>query len=292
MPARTIRTLAAAGVAAIVSGGILATAQSASAVEGLVTVQRTSVSSSSAEKVQAVACPPGSRAIGGSAVVGGSTKIKINTEVLDAAGFTVLAREPRGGVSASWYVVVTAQCAPVAALPGLEYRRTDSAYTSASTHAAIAACTPGKKLIGVGGLIDSNGSGQDKLVLTAIRPSPDLTSVVVTASEDEAGYSGKWRATSVAVCADPVGQHLVTGQSAINSTASKQAVAVCPAGTRIHSGGFDLGSGRGQVALRTSYLDYDVPPVTSLQGFDAQAHEDQSGFAGRWRVAAYAICAS
>lgn len=291
MSARSVRTLAAAGLAAALGGGIFATAQPADAVPGLVTAQRTSVINSTAEKVVAVPCPIGTRAVGGSAVVGGSTKIRINTEVLDSTGFTVLAREPRGGASESWYVVVTAQCAPVGALPGLEYRRIDSAYTSAAAHSATAACSPGKRLIGVGGLIDSFGSGQDKLVLTAIRPSPDLTSVAVTAAEDEGGYTGNWRATAVAVCVNPVGQRLATASSAFDSTGSKHAVAVCPAGTRIHSGGFDAGSGRGQVNLRTSYLDYDVPADRSRQGFDAQAQEDQTGFASSWRVAAFAVCA-
>ena len=194
MSARSVRTLAVAGIAAVLGGGILGTAQPAGAVTGLVTPQLTTVNNSTAEKVQTVFCPAGTRAIGGSAVVGGSTKVRINTETLDPSGFTVLAREPRGGVSEPWYVVVTAQCAPAGSLPGLEYRRADSAYTSTLTHSATAVCSPGKKVIGVGGLIDSNGAGQDRLVLTTIRPGTDLAGVVVAGSEDEAGYSGNWRA--------------------------------------------------------------------------------------------------
>src|SRR4051812_5118508 len=107
MSARSVRTLAAAGIAAVLSGGIFTIAQPASAVPGLVTPQRATVNNSTAEKVQTVPCPAGTRPIGGSAVVGGSTKVRINTEILDSSGFTVLAREPRGGVSEPWYVVVT-----------------------------------------------------------------------------------------------------------------------------------------------------------------------------------------
>ena len=228
MSARSVRTLAAAGIAAVLSTGILAVAQPASAVPGVVTPQRTTVNNSTAEKVQTVSCPAGTRAIGGSAVVGGSTKIKINTETLDSSGFTILADEPRGGLTEPWYVVVTAQCAPARSLPGLEYRRADSAYTSSSPHTATATCSPGKKVIGVGGLIDSNGAGQDRLVLTAIRPSTDLTGVVVTASEDEAGYSGSWRVSAVAVCVNPVGQRLVVGQSTLDSRAIQAGIGRLP----------------------------------------------------------------
>lgn len=285
--------IVATGFAAVVAGGVLTTAQPAAAVPGVLTASRISVTDSNAQKVVSVPCPTGTRAIGGSAVIGGSTRVKINTEVPDATSYTALAREPRGGVAESWSVVVTAVCAPLAALPGLEYRRSDSAYNSTATHAATAACTSGKKLVGVGGLIDSNGAGQDTLVLTAVRPSLDLTSVVVGAAEDETGYSGSWRATAVAVCANPVsGLRLASGTSALDSTARKESVAICPSGTRIHSGGFDLGTGRGQVAPTTSFVDFDVAGDPSRQGFSARAGEDRTGLSGGWRIATYAICAS
>ena len=289
---RPVRALVA-GLAATIAGGVLLTAHPAAAVPGLVTAQRTSVSDSTAEKVVTVPCPTGTRAIGGSAVIGGSTRVRINAEVPDPTSYTVLAREPRGGVPESWFVVVTAHCAPVGSLPGLEYRRTGSAFDSGATHGATAACSPGKRLIGVGGLIDSNGPGQDKLVLTAVRPSTDLARVAVTGAEDEGGYAGGWRATAVGVCVTPVaGQQLATATSAVNSTAFKPVVAVCPPGTRIHSGGFDIGSGGGQVNLTASFLDYDVAGDPSRHGFEAQAREDQTGYSGLWRVATFAICAS
>ena len=289
---RPIRTLVA-GLATALAGGILTAAAPASAVPGLVTTQLTSASNSTAEKVVRVACPTGTRAIGGSAVVGGSLRVRINTEVPDPYAYTVLAREPRGGVPENWFVVVTAHCAPVGALPGLEYQRTSSAFTSTTTHSATAACSPGKKLIGIGGGIDSNGAGQDKLVLTAIRPGADLAGVTVSGAEDEGGYSGGWRTTAVGVCVNPVaGQRLATASSGLTSTAFKPVVANCPTGTRIHSGGFDIGTGRGQVNLTASFLDYDVAGDPTRHGFEAQAREDQTGFAGDWRLATFAICAS
>lgn len=289
---RSVRTLSI-GMGVVVATGIFGVATPAAGVPGLVTAQRTSVSDSTAEKVVAVACPTGTRPIGGSAVVGGSTRVRVNSQVPDPTHYTVLAREPRGGVPEDWFVVVTAHCAPASALPGLEYRRTASVFDSTVTHAATASCTPGKKLIGIGGLIDSLGQGQDKLVLDAVRPNPDLASVRVSGSEDEGGYAGGWRTTAIGVCINPAaGLRLATSSTALNSTSFKFVVAVCPPGTRIHSGGFDASLGRGQVNLTSSFLDYDVASDPNRQGFEAQAREDQSGLSSNWRVSAFAICAS
>jgi hypothetical protein len=280
-------------VTGLLAGGTIAFAAPAQAVPGMTARQVTSVHDSTAEKVVTVTCPTGTSAIGGSAVVGGTTAVRVNAEVPGQTGYTVLAREQRGGTSESWSVVVTAQCAPTGSLPGLEYRRVTTTFDSASRHSASAACSPGKKLIGLGGLIDSNGPGQDKLVLAAVRPSDDLGSVVVTGVEDEGGYTGSWRSTAVAVCTNPLpGLNLATGTTSVDSTGFKQAVAVCASGTRIHSGGFDIGSAVGQSGLTASFLDVDVNSDPTRQGFEAQAREDRTGFTGIWRLATWAICAS
>lgn len=280
-------------VAALLASGSVALATPAHAVPGMTTRQVTSLQDSTAEKVVRVTCPAGTNAIGGSAVVGGTTAVRVNTEVPDPTGYTVLARERRGGTSENWSVVVTAQCARTSSLPGLEYRRTTTTFDSASRHSASAACSPGKKLIGLGGLIDSNGPGQDKLVLAAVRPSDNLTGVVVTGVEDEDGYTGSWRSTAVAVCTNPVpGLHLATGTTTVDSTGFKRAVAVCASGTKIHSGGFDIGSAVGQANLTASFLDVDVNSDPTRHGFEAQAREDRTGFTGSWRLATYAICAN
>jgi hypothetical protein len=206
-----------------------------------------------------------------------------------AVGAPLLVAPPANAVAG----LVTAHCAPATALPGLEYRRTGSVFDSATTHGATATCSPGKKLIGVGGLLDSQGPGQDRLVLTAIRPAGDLTSVRVSGSEDEAGYAGGWRATAIGVCVTPVsGQLLATGSSTLDSVGAKRAIATCPAGSKIHNGGFDIGTGAGQVDLTTSFIDYEVANNPTRQGYVAHASEDQTGTSGVWRVAAYAVCAS
>lgn len=283
------RLLAVAGVLA---GATVALSTPAHAVPGLTTAQTISAHDSTPEKVVRVSCPAGTSAVGGSAVVGGTTGVRVNSLVPDAGGYTVLAREQRGGVAESWSVVVTAQCAPTSSLPGLEYRRASSAFDSATRHGISATCTPGKLLVGIGGLIDSSGPGQDALVLGAVRPADALTGVVVTGIEDEGGYSGGWRTSAVAVCANPVpGLGLASGTTAVDSTTFKRAVAVCPTGTKIHSGGFDLGSAVGQAGVSASFLDVDVNGDPARQGFEVQGREDRNGFSGIWRVATYAICA-
>ena len=236
------RLLAVAGVLA---GATVALSAPAHAVPGLTTAQTISVHDSTPEKVVRVSCPAGTAAIGGSAVVGGTTGVRVNSLVPDAGGFTVLAREQRGGVSESWSVVVAASCAPVASLPGLEYRRTASTFVSASSRSVSATCSPGKLLVGVGGLIDSNGPGQD--ALGARRRCGRLTTCPAswsTGREDEGGYAGGWRATAVAVCANPV-PGLRSGRPAprpwTRPAFKISQVAVCPTGTKIHSGGFDIG---------------------------------------------------
>lgn len=282
----------------LVASGVLAASAvaltaPAHAVPGMTTRQVISAHDSTAEKVVRVVCPAGTSAIGGSAVVGGTTAVSANAEVPDATGYTVLAREQRGGTSASWSVVVTAQCAPASSLPGLEYRRTTTTFDSAARHGVSATCSPGRKLVGLGGLIDSNGPGQDKLVLAAVRPLDDLSGVVVTGIEDEGGYAGGWRSTAVAVCAAPVpGLNLASGTTGVDSTGFKRAVAVCAPGTRVHAGGFDIGSAVGQAGVSASFLDIDVDGDPTRQGFEVQAREDLTGYAGIWRVGTYAVCAA
>jgi hypothetical protein len=290
---RLTRRVPLLAAAVLLPGAAVALAQPAHAVTGMTTRQVVSVHDSSAEKVVRVSCPFGTSAIGGSALVGGSASVRVNTEVPDATGYTVLAREQRGGTADSWSVVVTAQCAPTSALPGLEYRRVASTFDSSARHSVSAPCSPGKRLIGLGGGIDSNGPGQDRLVLAAIRPADDLRSVVVSGVEDEGGYAGGWRTSAVGVCANPVaGLRLATGTTAVDSIGIKQSIAACPRGTRIHAGGFDLGTAVGQANLTASFLDVDVNGDPTRQGFEAQAREDGTGFTGIWRLATFAICAS
>jgi len=292
-----LSTLVRSMLAAVVTAGLAVTpvllGPPAAAVTGLTSGQAQSANNSAAEKVVTARCPAGTNAIGGSAVVGGTTRVRVNTGVPSASGYTVLAREPEGGVAENWFVVVTARCAPAFSLPGLEYRDAFSSFDSAATHSATAACSPGRRLIGTGGVVDTNGPGQDQVVLTAVRPSADLTRLTVSGAEDETGFGGSWRVRATAVCINPVlNQQLVSASSGFDSADGKSASAACPAGTKAHAGGFDVGSGRGEVNVASYFVDPDLPFDWSREGFVATGREDATGRAGDWRVAAFAVCAA
>jgi hypothetical protein len=79
----------------------------------------------------------------------------------------------------------------------------------------------------------------------------------------------------------------VTKSSASNSRVRKQVAAVCPAGTRVVGGGGTVRNGGGQVVLQ------QLEPQHTATGdrFIVSAREDQTGFAGSWRLTAHALCA-
>ena len=79
----------------------------------------------------------------------------------------------------------------------------------------------------------------------------------------------------------------VTKVSASNSNTNKQIAAVCPTGKRVLGGGAEIVNGQGQVVLQQLQ-----PRRTATDDrFVVGAREDGGGFAGAWRLRAFAICA-
>jgi hypothetical protein len=76
---------------------------------------------------------------------------------------------------------------------------------------------------------------------------------------------------------------LVSGVSANNSTSSKEALAVCPAGTRILGGGGFINGGGRQVGFTR------LQALGSSDRFAAAAAEN-GAYAANWQVHAYGIC--
>jgi hypothetical protein len=263
------------------------------AVAGLQTVVFTGPITSNFTQAVTAPCPSGTRAVGGGAWINDTDRVKINAAVPTSGGFTVLGVEPTGGAEEDWFIVVQARCAPLAALPGLEYRTATTALDSAGRHKATAFCPTGKRLIGFGGSIDSNNIGQDRLVLTVMRPDSALTNVVVDSAETENGFSGNWRAGATVVCVNPVGGlRMVTDESSEGSTSPRRTQVACPAGTAVHAAGFDIGSASGQAFVSTYLLDTDLNSNPNVQGAELTAREDATGYGGSWRAPAYAICAA
>jgi len=290
---KLLKTLLGLSVVAGSSALPALAATPAHAVPGLQTVVVTGPITSNFTQAVTAPCPSGTRAVGGGALIGGSDRVRINAAVPTAGGFTVLGVEPTGGTTEDWFIVVHARCAPLASLPGLEYHTATTALDSAGRHKAVAFCPTGKRLIGLGGSIDSNNIGQDRLVLTTLRPDLGLTSVVVDSAETENGFSGNWRAGATAVCVNPVtGMRLITAESYEGSTSLRRTQVACPAGTAVHAAGFDLGSASGQAFVSTFILDTDLNSNPNIQGAELTAREDATGYSDSWRAPAYAICAA
>jgi hypothetical protein len=80
----------------------------------------------------------------------------------------------------------------------------------------------------------------------------------------------------------------VTKSTVSNSNTVKRVDAVCPVGTRVVGGGGTVVNGGGQVVIER------LEPQHTATGdrFVVAAREDQTGFAGAWRLIAFALCAN
>jgi hypothetical protein len=145
-------------------------------------------------------------------------------------------------------------------------------------------------VLGTGGEIFAGGG---QVVLDAIRPNSTLTSVTARGFEDENGYGSNWSVTAYAICAAVSSRFVaITASDSADKSVSKLCPTagedghpgIEPLGRQATGGGGDIVGGLGQVVMSS------VTPGTrrvTVSGF-----EDANGFAGNWRVRAYAICAT
>lgn len=287
------RLALAAAMLAGLTVSLVAVSSPASAVEGLRVMHGISATDSVALKTVAIECPPFYNAVGGSAYIAGSSGVRINSAVpsgsgTSGSGFAILASEQEAGTTESWRIVGRAICAPRTSLPGLEYRNAQSSFDSAASHQATATCSPGKKVIGMGGVTwYNNPSDRSQVALSGIYPNSTATQVSVTAYEDETGFAGDWYANATAVCVDPVaGQQPVAAVSVRDTSPSKLVQPQCPVGTEVHSVGFRVSPAAGE----GGELHLDELFYSPAQGH-LRAFEDDNG-AGSWQLRGYAICAS
>jgi hypothetical protein len=158
----------------------------------------------------------------------------------------------------------------------------DSASTS-QNKSVTATCPAGTRVLGPGSWIDFGGTNQ--VLFDDLRPSADLTSVTVNATEDETGTSDNWELTAAAICATPPpGLERVSATSPLNS-ANKSVTATCPAGKRVFGLGADINTFTPDVILD------DLRPSADLTKVTANALEDETGDPFNWSVTAYAVCA-
>jgi hypothetical protein len=275
--------LAAAGLA-IGAGavGVLVAPTPAQALPGLVSVFATSPVDSTMTRTVTATCPAGTTVVGGGGYASSGAPDQVFLTGLRplvsvfGTGFQALATEDDTGYGGDWSVAAYAICAP--APPGLGYGWNTSPSGSQSSRTVAAACAPGKKVLGSGGVIVGGGR---HVGLTYVLPTPDLTQVVVQAHEDETGHAGSWSVTSWVVCADPVPglERVVAGPQ----TWPTSAVAACPSPKRVLGVGGVVTNGAGQVRLLRAY------PWASV-GAWVVGWEDETGYGGQWTPTAIAIC--
>lgn len=292
---RLTLTLLLTGAAAL---GSVAVAAPAMALPGQTSVQAVSPNDTAPVKSVVATCPSGTVATGGSVVIGGTDAARVNAAVPErttdgTSRYRVTATAPRGGIATAWQVVVSAVC--VAQPPGLEYRTVAGpSFDSASRHTAVATCSPGRRVIGMGAaLAPQGGTGHEELVLTAVRSNSPHDTVAVSGHEDRTGTGRSWNVLATAVCADPVpGLTHPVASTGSDSSSPKSALAACPAGTTALAGGFDVSKAAGLAHVTSAFVDPDLPQDRSRQGFGVTGREDRGGFGGDWRVLAQAVCAA
>lgn len=177
------------------------------------------------------------------------------------------------------------------ALPGLTRVAAVSADDSSATKVVTATCPANTSVIGGGGYVPTirEPSRSGELFITALRPvvSPFGTGFRAQASEDETGFDDSWRLVAVAICAPaPAGLEYRWSTSTHSSASSRTAAVACPSGKRVIGTGGVVNEGGSQVALASFF-----PTPDALTHAIAQAHEDETGYAGGWSVTAWSVCA-
>lgn len=272
----TVRT---AALAAVLIATSLVLVRPAQALPGLELVTQLTASDSTSPKSHFVTCPAGKVVIGGGAqVTGGVGNVVLNVLRPEQATnrYYAKAAEDIAGYNPNWSLKVYAVCAPSTAVPGLEYKRTNTPDTEAT-----ASCTAGKKVIGTGGEV--NG-GSPEAVLEDVVPAANLTNVKARTYADP-GSVVTWSTIAWAICANPV-PGLTLVQSAF--TAGTASIA-CPAGLKVHGTGTEIAAGstqHGHVVLD------EVLPNAALTNVSTTAYEDKHNPPNGWSVRAYAICAT
>lgn len=181
------------------SWNIWAYAICADPLPGLLRVRTSSAYNSTDGKSATAACPAGKKLTGtGGELTGALGEVVMDdvrpNSTLTAVTVTGFEADPYAG---NWSVAAYAICADP--LPGLVRVTTSSAYDSVATKDATATCPAGTRLTGTGGEL-TGATGE--AVMNRIWPSGDQqtrANDVLALEEDP--FTGPWKVTSYAVCA-------------------------------------------------------------------------------------------
>jgi hypothetical protein len=148
---------------------------------------------------------------------------------------------------------------------------------------AKAQCPTGTRVIGGGGRVN----GAQHVVMTRQSPFhvPNVNDTfVVSAQEDQVGTAQFWAVQAFAICSVPLpGLEIIKVTSAAGSDGFQGQNADCSPGKNVLGVGGRINGGAGQVTLNTQ--------ARFAGHASAGGVEDADGFAGKWSVTSYAICA-
>jgi hypothetical protein len=275
----------------IVVGAAAGPVGEASAVPGLVRVDASSATESSATKTVAASCPTGKRVLGGGGKIdGGGGEVALEqvqpTQTVDDERFVASASEDGTGFGGDWQLTAYALCADP--LPGQQIIGADPpTLRSDSTQAANTFCPAGQGQVGWGGRIN-NGAGQVRLTgLFQFYVGAPPIGTIVNAREDADGYDGSWSLTPYTVCADGVPLVSASGATSPATSDDKAATVSCPAGTQVHAAGGLLGQTTGQ---RNGLVIDEISVDDSLTSVTLGVAEDETGTNDAWTATAIALC--
>jgi hypothetical protein len=233
-------------------------------------------------KTIAATCLDGWQVTGvGGDITGGLGQVRLDELVPATSLVSVNGVEDETTFAGNWTLRSYAICATP--LPGQEVVPATSPSNSLPK-SVTATCPAGKRVIGAGGAT-SGGTGVE-VVLGKIEPNPGLTTVSVSAFEDETGTGSVWTLDAIAICANPPpGLELVSVERDADSDPGS-VTATCPAGKNLLGTGAEIDGGAGQVMLD------DVRPSAALTSNTVTGVEDETGTTTDWLLTAHAICAN
>jgi hypothetical protein len=170
----------------------------------------------------------------------------------------------------------------VTAVPG------QSEVNTKASKSASSICPAGQRVLGGGALT----VGGVHAVITELQPIHTASgdSFKVSAAADQFGIPGAWGFQTYAFCASvpaSLGVEIVSHTNPPTSAGTDQAPAQCPGGKFLIGAGGKIDNGNGQVDLGI-FTGGSGPFVFSSAAF---AKEDLDGFAGKYTVTGYSVCA-
>jgi hypothetical protein len=168
-------------------------------VPGLERVSKVSTSGSDDTKTASALCPSGKKSLGaGGEITGGNGHVYLMWIEPSTVDGGAEAQVARGGASNSWSLTAYGICADPP--PGYELVWKYADTGSATSFGLAVSCSPGKRLLGTGGMVGSGG----QIGMTAMTPqSSPSQGAVVAGYEDQYGSSFTWSLVAYAICATP-----------------------------------------------------------------------------------------